>query len=563
MPHLRRGGDPQEPHDQRGARGQPEQRQDVALQRHIGRARARGQLQRRDRRRQDGLPLLPGLPLRGDRSAGHLRPFGLHARGALRAAAPGREDSRRGHQLGRGVEHRAQPLPDHRADRHQPAHGRGAQHVRRAGGQRRRARLRAAGGHAGRADGPGRGPQQQGHRGAARHGDRRLRRARRARAPHPHQPGSGHRGESPAPEQRHERPPRRAAQGLPAALLRHEDARERHPGRRAPEGMPPLRRMGGDPRPRGAAHRRGAGRGCRDGLRQPEIRLHPGRPEGDLHPGQARGGDGHGPHRHLRDAQAVGLPDLLRAHVAHVLVHVQPRGLSAGVDRRAGGLDRRCRERAAARRGAARPAFGRRDRRRGVGDRLPAADHDPLPLHLVHGGLGLPRPRSLHHGPRDAPHRPARQVVHPAHHGLRLQRAGHHGLPHHRKPQQPSDYHTHYAVHVMQCTTSDLHPRCRDLLPGQRRAGHDGALPAGHRGGRRHGTPHAALPLPGRRNTLRHGVAALPPADLENNPLAHVGQVCAVPQEDGRHDPHRLAHRLVPELLSTPDAQHAGRRTAL
>ena len=44
-----------------------------------------------------------------------------------------------------------------------------------------------------------------------------------------------------------------------------------------------------------------------------------------------------------------GIPDLLRADVAHVLVHVQPRSLPAGVDRRAGGMDRRHGGRAAAR----------------------------------------------------------------------------------------------------------------------------------------------------------------------------------------------------------------------
>ena len=44
--------------------------------------------------------------------------------------------------------------------------------------------------------------------------------------------------------------------------------------------------------------------------------------------------------------------------------------------------------------------------------------------------------------------------VHPAHHGLRLQRAGHHGLPDDRKPQQPTDYHSDNSVHVMQRTNT-------------------------------------------------------------------------------------------------------------
>ena len=107
-------------------------RHDLAFQRHFGRSRTRRQLQRRDGRRQDRAPLLPRLPFRSDRPAGHLRPFGLHARRALRAQPHRREDSRRDYQLGGGVEPRTQPVPDHGADRHKPAHGRGAQHVRRA-----------------------------------------------------------------------------------------------------------------------------------------------------------------------------------------------------------------------------------------------------------------------------------------------------------------------------------------------------------------------------------------------------------------------------------------------
>ena len=254
---------------------------------------------------------------------------------------------------------------------------------------------------------------------------------------------------------------------LPASLLRDEDARGRPAGRREPPRLRALRGVGRNPRPRGPAHRRGAGRGCRNGLRQPEIRIHPGCAEGDLHPRTARGGDDDGHDRHLRDAQAVGIPDLLRADVAHVLVHVQPRSLSAGVDRRAGGMDRRRGGRAAARRAAPRPAGRRRHRRRGGRDRFPAQHYDPLPLHLVHGGFGLPGPRGVHHGPRDAPHRSAREIVHPADHGLRLQRARDHGLPDHRKPQQPPDNHTHYAVHVMRRANSDLPPcwRARSSPP--------------------------------------------------------------------------------------------------
>ena len=245
----------------------------------------------------------------------------------------------------------------------------------------------------------------------------------------------------------------------------------------------------------------------------------------------------------------MGIPDLLRADVAHVLVHVQPRSLSAGVDRRAGGMDRRRGGRAAARGAAPRPAGRRRYRRRGGRDRLPAQHYDPLPLHLVHGGFGLPGPRGVHHGPRDAPHRSAREIVHPADHGLRLQRARDHGLPDHRKPQQPPDNHTHYAVHVMQRANTDLPPVGGHVLRRRRRNGDAGPLRAGDRAGRRYGAADAAVPFPGGRDAVRDGAAALPPPDVENHAQPHVGQVCAVPQEDGRHDPDRFGHRVVFELL--------------
>ena len=59
---------------------------------------------------------------------------------------------------------------------------------------------------------------------------------------------------------------------------------------------------GRDPRSGSQAHQRSAGRRCRNGGRQPEIRIHTGRAQGDLHSGQARGGFDHGADRHLRDA---------------------------------------------------------------------------------------------------------------------------------------------------------------------------------------------------------------------------------------------------------------------
>ena len=121
--------------------------------------------------------------------------------------------------------------------------------------------------------------------------------------------------------------------------------------------------------------------------------------------------------------------------------------------------------------GPLRDLLGRRHhRRRGGGHRLPAQHHDPLPVHLVHGGFGLSGARRVHHGSRDAPHRPARQIVHPADHGLRLQRPGHHGLPDDREPKQQADNHTHNPLHVMQCTNTYLPPARRDVLRRRRQS---------------------------------------------------------------------------------------------
>ena len=139
--HRRSGDTPHADHHG-GAGRQPQQRQNLAVQRHLGRSRARRQLQRRDRRRQDRQLRLPRLPLRGHRPARHLRSLGLYARGALRASSSGCEHSRCGDKLRGRLESGTQSLPDHRTDRHKPAYGRGAQHVRRVASQRSHPRLR-------------------------------------------------------------------------------------------------------------------------------------------------------------------------------------------------------------------------------------------------------------------------------------------------------------------------------------------------------------------------------------------------------------------------------------
>ncbi len=222
-------------------------------------------------------------------------------------------------------------------------------------------------------------------------------------------------------------------------------------GRSAAGRLSPFRRVDRFARPCRAAGRGGVGRRRRNGAGQSEIRFHLGCAQRDLHAGRRQGaGADDAYHRCVRHAQAVGVPDLFLPHVADVLLHVQHRRLSAGVDRDTGGLDRFGVAAGDARRSVQGSADRRRDRRRGKRDRLPAQYHHPLPVHLLHGGFRLSGPRSIHHGSRDAPHRTARQVVHSAGDGFRMQRAGHYG--HARSKAVPSRLITVLITPFMSCS---------------------------------------------------------------------------------------------------------------
>ena len=145
--------------------------------------------------------------------------------------------------------------------------------------------------------------------------------------------------------------------------------------------------------------------------------------------------------------------------------------------------------------------------------------------------------------------------------GFGCYRAGHHGDANHREPQQPSDNHHDNSVHVVQRANTHLPASCRHLLPRPVGAGDVLPLCAGHSAGHRHRTADSALLLPGGRNPLCHGVATLPAADLEDDAPPHVGQVRAVPPQDGRHDSDSVGHRLAAELLSAHRGARAGLRT--
>ena len=80
-----------QPHDQRRIDRQSQQRQDLAVQRHFGRPRTCGQLQRGHRRRQARRHIVTkDTGSIHHRSARHLRPLGLYARRVVRAPPSGR-----------------------------------------------------------------------------------------------------------------------------------------------------------------------------------------------------------------------------------------------------------------------------------------------------------------------------------------------------------------------------------------------------------------------------------------------------------------------------------------
>ena len=245
--------------------------------------------------------------------------------------------------------------------------------------------------------------------------------------------------------------------------------------------------------------------------------------------------------------------------MADVLLHVQPGSLSPGVDRATGRTDRSGRGCLDAGRSVERPARGRRNRRRGKRHRVPAEYHDPIPVHRFHGGFGLPGSRSLHHGPDHAPHRTARQVVHSAHHGFRLQRTGHHGHAHDRKPQQPAHHRTARPLHVVQRPHSYLYPADRHVLRRLRQLGDARTVSAGNRRGRHHGPTDAPLSVQEGRNAVRHGAAALSGPDNAGYAVAHVGSLRAILAQDGRADSNRFGGGLVLELLSDAGRSRPGR----
>ena len=135
----------------------------------------------------------------------------------------------------------------------------------------------------------------------------------------------------------------------------------------------------------------------------------------------------------------------------------------------------------------------------GVGGyRLSAQYPYPLSVHIPHGGFRLYGPCGIHYGQDNAQDRPARQVVHSARHGLRMQRTGHYGHAYHREQKQPVDYHSDKPLHVVQRTAAGLCAVGRRLLPGPCRYGAVLPLSVGYRSGCHYGEIAAKIPFPKR-----------------------------------------------------------------
>ena len=162
------------------------------------------------------------------------------------------------------------------------------------------------------------------------------------------------------------------------------------------------------------------------------------------------------------------------------------------------------------------------DRRRAVrggrrGDRLPAADPDPVPLHPRPRIDRLHGPRGVPDGPADEPCRPVGARLHPLAVELRLRRAGDHGDAHDRRSQGPADDDPRRAADDLLGAAAGLHADHRRLHPGaQRRPGDRAAGPGAVRAVRRRRrrrlarrdrhSPHRGE---GRRRGVHDGIAQI------------------------------------------------------
>ena len=213
-------------------------------------------------------------------------------------------------------------------------------------------------------------------------------------------------------------------------------------------------------------------------------------------------------------------------------------------------MARKRRRNDASRRSRARYARRWHHRRCRLGHRLPAANPHPLFLHLADGRFGLYVACRLHYGQVDAPNGTARKIVHPAHYGLRLQRACRDGHAHHRKPPVTPDYDDDSAVYVVFGSTTYLYYDYGHVF---RRpiplAGDDFALRHRHSDVGRGQSHFLAVRHQGRGHAVRDGTAALPYADGEGDWPPYVGKRQGIPEKNGWHHPRGIDYCLVARLF--------------
>ncbi len=153
--------------------------------------------------------------------------------------------------------------------------------------------------------------------------------------------------------------------------------------------------------------------------------------------------------------------------------------------------------------------------------------------------------RRLHHGQADAQDGTPRQVVHSAHHGLRLQCTRCHGYPHYRESPLKDYHNDDPALHELFGTAAYLHHDCRHvLLAAIPLLGAAFALCHRHHNVGRGQQAVLIAGHQGRGHPLRDGTAPLSLAHSEGHLAPHMGEGQGISKEDGRHHPCSLHHRM-------------------
>ena len=214
-------------------------------------------------------------------------------------------------------------------------------------------------------------------------------------------------------------------------------------------------------------------------------------------------------------------------------------------------MDRRPRQHTHAGRTAERPHRGRSDLRRGRCRGVPAQHPHPVLLHLTDGRHRLHGKSGVPHGQDNAQNRSARQVVHSAYYGIRMQCASRYGHKNAREPQRPPAHHAHHTVHVVLSQTAALSAAHSRHIPKQSGTYAVCRISGRNAYGCGYGKNFQQNTVQKEGSAIRHGAAALQNTDSQKHIDTHVGEGQAVSQEDGNRDSDRIHHHLGFGLLPT------------